>query len=69
MKTAAVREFRARIVGFFLPATWAGVPLEIRKDLFYTLTNHFRTLIKARGLTEETLLGELEATRSPRRRR
>jgi hypothetical protein len=60
---------RGRIVGFFLPVTGAGVPLEIKKDLFYTLTNHFRSLIKARGLTEETLLGEFEAARSTRRRR
>jgi hypothetical protein len=60
---------RGRIVGFFVPATGAGVPLEIKKDLFYTLTDHLRSVIKAHGLTEETLLGELETTRSARRRR
>jgi hypothetical protein len=60
---------RGRIVGFFLPATGAAVPLEIKKELFYTLTNHFRSLIKTRRLTEETLLGEFETTRSARRRR
>ena len=60
---------RGRIVGFFLPATGTAVPLEIKKDIFYTLTTHLRSLIKAHGLTEETVLGEFEATRSPRRRR
>ena len=60
---------RGRIVGFFLPATGPAIPLEIRKDIFYTLTKHFRSLMKARGLTEETLLGGFETTRSARRRR
>ena len=60
---------RGRIVGFFLPATGAAVPLEIKKEIFYTLTSHFRSLMKARGLTEETLLGEFEAARPARRRR
>ena len=60
---------RGRIVGFFLPATGAAIPLEIRKDIFYTLTKHFRSLMKPRGLTEETLLGGFETTRSARRRR
>ena len=60
---------RGRIVGFFLPATGAAIPLEIKKDILYTLTNHFRNLIKTRGLTEATLLGEFEAARSACRRR
>jgi hypothetical protein len=60
---------RGRIVGFFLPAAGAAVPLEIRKDIFYALTNHFRKLIKRRGLTEEKLVGEFESTRPARRRR
>jgi hypothetical protein len=60
---------RGRIVGFFLPAAGTAVPLEIKKDIFYALTNHFRSLIKRRGLTEETLVGEFESTRSARRRR
>jgi hypothetical protein len=60
---------RGKIVGFFLPATGAAVPLEIKRDIFHTLTDHLRSLIKAHGLTEETLLGEFEAARSARRRR
>lgn len=60
---------RGKIVGFFLPATGGAVPLEIRRDIFYTLTSHLRSLIKTRGLTEEALLDEFEATRSARRRR
>jgi hypothetical protein len=57
---------RGRVVGFVLPATGAALPLEIRKELFYALTNHFRSLIKTRRLTEETLLGDrdlLDATK------
>lgn len=60
---------RGKIVGFFLPATGGAVPLEIRRDIFYALTSHLRSLIKTRGLTEEALLDEFEATRSARRRR
>jgi hypothetical protein len=60
---------RGRIVGFFLPATGAAVPLEIKRDIFYALTDHFRSLIKTHGLTEERLLGEFEAARKARRRR
>jgi hypothetical protein len=60
---------RGRIVGFFLPAAGTAVPLEIKKDIFYALTNHFRSLFKRRGLTVEKLVGELESTRPARRRR
>jgi hypothetical protein len=60
---------RGRAVGFFLPAAGAAVPLEIRKDIFSALTNHFRKLVKRRGLTEETLVGEFESARRARRRR
>ncbi|MCC6964946.1 MAG: hypothetical protein IT391_01510 [Nitrospira sp.] len=58
-----------KIVGFFLPAAGDSLPLEIRKDLFSTLTDEIRSTMKARGLSEETVLADFEKTRKARRRR
>ncbi|MBI5419426.1 MAG: hypothetical protein HZA60_05000 [Deltaproteobacteria bacterium] len=58
-----------KIVGFFLPATGGALPLEIKKDLLYTLTNEIRSTMKERGATEEALLADFEKTRKTRRRR
>lgn len=60
---------RGKIVGFFLPSTGSAVPLEIKRDLFYTLTDEIRRLSKTKGLTEEALRAEFEAARKARRRR
>ncbi len=60
---------RGRIVGFYLPATGASLPLEIKKDLLYVLTRAMRRKMKVRDVTEETVLAEFEKTRTPRRRR
>ena len=60
---------RGKIVGFFLPATAAALPVEIRKDVSYALTKEIRSAMKARGITEETALAEFEAARKARRRR
>jgi hypothetical protein len=37
---------RGKIVGFFLPASGESIPLEIKKDLFHTITQAIRTLMK-----------------------
>jgi len=60
---------RGRIVGFYLPATGASLPLEIKKDLFYVLTRAMRRKMKARDVTEERILADFEGTRKARRRR
>lgn len=60
---------RGRIIGFFLPASGTDIPLEIKKDLFYTLTREIRNLMKVRGVTEEGILADFEAARKARRRR
>ncbi len=58
-----------KIVGFFLPAAGETLPLEIKKDLFYTLTNEIRATLKAGGVTEEGVLADFEKARRSRRRR
>jgi hypothetical protein len=58
-----------KIVGFFLPAAGDALPLEIKKDLFYTLTSEIRSTMKERGVTEEALLADFEKARKARRRR
>jgi hypothetical protein len=35
-----------KVVGFFMPATGEALPLEIKRDLFYALTDSVRRAIK-----------------------
>jgi hypothetical protein len=58
-----------KIIGFFLPATGGALPVEIKKDLFYTLTREIRVKMKERGVTDEAVLADFEKTRKARRRR
>jgi hypothetical protein len=58
-----------KIVGFFLPASDETLPLEIKRDLFHTLTDEMRAAMKKRHLTEDTILADFEKTRKARRRR
>jgi hypothetical protein len=58
-----------KIVGFFLPAIGAALPLEIKKDLFYTLTSEIRATMKEHRVTEGAVLADFEKTRKARRRR
>ena len=59
---------RGKIVGFFLPASGESIPLGIKKDLFYTITQEIRTVMKTHGIQEKTLLADFEKARKPRRR-
>ena len=58
-----------KIVGFYLPAIGEALPLEIKRDLFSTLTNEIRATMKSRGLTEDAILADFEKARKTRRRR
>lgn len=60
---------RGKIVGFFLPAMGETLPLEIKKDLFSTLTAEIRASMKSHHLTEDAILADFEKTRKARRRR
>jgi len=60
---------RGKVIGFFLPSTAAAVPLEIRRELFYALTDGVRRLARAKGLSEEAVVADFKAARSARRRR
>lgn len=54
---------RGEIVGFFIPAAGESLPLEIKKDLFTTLTDEIRSAMKNRGLTEDAVLADFEKAR------
>ena len=43
--------------------------MEIKKDLFYTLTSEIRVKMKERSVTEETVLADFYMTRKARRGR
>lgn len=60
---------RGKIIGFFLPASGEALPLEIKKDLFSTLTGEIRASMKNHHLTEDAILADFEKTRKARRRR
>jgi hypothetical protein len=60
---------RGKIVGFFLPAAGKALPLEIKKELFYTLTTEIRATMKEQGIAEEAVLADFEKARKARRRR
>ena len=60
---------RGKIVGFFLPTSGEALPLEIKKDLFSTLTGEIRASMKSHHLTEDAILADFEKTRKARRRR
>src|SRR2546426_4380301 len=44
---------RGKIVGFFVPAASTVVPLDIRREIFYTVTSAVRRMVRSRGLTEK----------------
>lgn len=58
-----------KIVGFFLPAAGEALPLEIKRDLFSTLTDEIRASMTSHHLTEYAILVGFEKTRKARRRR
>ncbi len=60
---------RGRIIGFFLPAAGGALPLEVKRELFYGLTEEIRRVMTRRGIGEEAVLDEFEASRKARRRR
>lgn len=60
---------RGKIIGFFLPSSGAAVPLEIKRDLFYALTDGIRRLSRGKGLSEEAAIADFRAAKSARRRR
>lgn len=60
---------RGKVVGFFMPTAGQSLPLEIKRDLFYALTDSIRLAIKGRGVAEEDLLADFKSTRAARRRR
>ena len=60
---------RGKIIGFFLPAAGAVLPLEVKRELFYGLTGDVRRMMKLRRVNEEAVLGDFEASRKARRRR
>ncbi len=58
-----------KVVGFFMPTTGQTFPLEIKRDLFYELTDSICMVMKERGLTKEGLLADFKSTRTARRGR
>jgi hypothetical protein len=58
-----------KIVGFYLPAVSEALPLEIKRDVFSTLTDEIQASMKSHHFTEATILANFEKSRRTRRRR
>ncbi|MFB3923960.1 MAG: hypothetical protein ACE145_19740 [Terriglobia bacterium] len=64
---------RGRLAGVFFPCPEATLPLELKRELFATLTAAIARQLKHRGLSEKTVLADFDALRkqprASRRRR
>lgn len=58
---------RGRLAGVFIPCPQASLPLELKRELFGTLSAVIARQIKRRGLTEEKVLNDFEEWRKERR--
>lgn len=57
---------RGRLAGVFFPRPEATLPLELKRELFQTLSAEVARQIKKRGLREEDVLAGFESWRRSR---
>jgi hypothetical protein len=55
-----------KIIGVYLPTVGNALPLEIKRDVFSTLTDEIRASMKSYHLTEATILANFEKSRRTR---
>ena len=58
---------RGRLAGIFFPRPEASLPLELKRELFATLTSEIRRQIQKRGLTEVEIQADFHSWRKSRR--
>jgi hypothetical protein len=58
---------RGRLAGVFFPQPEASLPIELKRELFATLSAEVARQIKRRGLTEKAVLGDFASWRKERR--
>jgi hypothetical protein len=58
---------RGRLAGVFLPFPEGAFPIELKREIFSTLTGEIRRQVKSRGLCEEEIISDFESWQESRR--
>jgi hypothetical protein len=58
---------RGRLAGVFFPRPESSLPLELKRELFTTLSAEIRRQIVKRGLTEEEIQADFQSWRKTKR--
>jgi len=58
---------RGRVAGVFFPCPGQSIPLELKREMFATLSGAVARQIKKRGLSDEAILSDFERWRKERR--
>ena len=58
---------RGEIAGIYFPYPVQTLPVEMKRELFVTLTASISKRLKRAGITEEEILGDFESFRQERR--
>lgn len=58
---------RGKIAGFFLPTEGEDLPFDLRREMQTVLVEAIRRSLQERGLIEEDILADFEASRKARR--
>jgi len=57
---------RSKVAGVYVPLDDGDLSLELRRDMQLTLAQKIQASLKAKGLTEQDILDDFEATRKAR---
>ena len=58
---------RGRLAGIFFPRPEATLPIELKRELFTTLSHEVAKQLKRRHVSEEDVLQDFQASREKRR--
>ena len=58
---------RGEVAGFFIPLTTSSLPLDVRKELFYALSDSVKKAMREKRVTEEHILEGFKKRKKCRR--
>lgn len=66
-KTPILVTRRGRLAGIFFPRPEATLPIELKRELFHTLTGDVARQLRRRDVSEDDVLEDFKASRKQRR--
>lgn len=66
-KTPVLVTRRGRLAGIFFPHPEATLPIELKRELYDTLSREVARQLKRRNVSEDEVLNDFEASRKTRR--